>query len=154
MRLTITKGCAILCQTIVICKICRRFKLCMYLETFSYQHIHLFTITKHLLSPTLFCFGNIKTSQPIMKLQHCDAFTSLENSEVCFVQNFHCYVTMISPHRCIFDETSESPFLDLDRLSLPIVESQNKMEEVTFPQVPWWLLFKVSSVQRNAGKHR
>ena len=45
----------------------------------------------------------------------------------------------------LLDEVDESGPLDLDGLTLLVVERQNKVEEVALPQVVRWLLLKVSA---------
>lgn len=51
------------------------------------------------------------------------------------------------PYFIIFYKVHKSCPLYFHRLSLSVVESQNKVKEIGFPQVGGWLLFKVSSGQ-------
>lgn len=51
------------------------------------------------------------------------------------------------PYFVVFYKVHKSCPLYFHRLPLSVVESQNKVEEIGFPQVGGWLLFKVSSGQ-------
>lgn len=51
------------------------------------------------------------------------------------------------PYFIVFYKVHKSCPLYFHRLPLSVVESQNKVEEIGFPQVGGWLLFKVSSGQ-------
>lgn len=51
------------------------------------------------------------------------------------------------PYFIIFYKVHKSCPLYFHRLPLSVVESQNKVKEIGFPQVGGWLLFKVGSGQ-------
>ena len=53
----------------------------------------------------------------------------------------------------LLDEVDESGPLNLDRLTLLVVERQNKVEEVALPQVVRRLLLQVCAAQARAGNN-
>lgn len=56
-----------------------------------------------------------------------------------------------SAYFVVLHKVHESRALDLHRLSLPVVERQDKMKEVGFPQVRGRLLFKVGPGQGHSA---
>lgn len=43
----------------------------------------------------------------------------------------------------LFDESNEGSPLNLNRLASPIIQGNNKMEEIGFPKITRWLLLKM-----------
>lgn len=54
----------------------------------------------------------------------------------------------------LFNKSNKRRSFDFNRLSCPIIQSDNEMKEVGFAKVAGWLLFEVSSTDANAAKKR
>lgn len=57
-------------------------------------------------------------------------------------------------HLILLDETHEHRSLDFNRLTRAIVEGDNEVEEVAFPQIARWLLFEMSSADSVSEKKK
>jgi len=56
------------------------------------------------------------------------------------------YIISIDKTNLVFlDESDESRTFDLNGLSRPVVECDDKVKKVGFTQVAWWLFFEMCS---------